>query len=54
MYNMFNRGLFIVELQKYHMQLDNHCLKGNLSGLHVLLTQIVCGLFFVAKQKGSY
>lgn len=24
------------ELQKHHMPLDNHCLKWNLSGLHVL------------------
>lgn len=56
MYSMLNRQLFVVELQKHNVQLGNYCLKGDVGGLHVLLTQIVCGLFFCGhpeSQKGN-
>lgn len=43
--NVLNSQLFVLELQKHNMQLNNNCLKGNVCRLHVLLTLIACGLF---------
>lgn len=44
-YDIFNGGLFVVDLLKHKTQLDSRFLKGNLSGLHALLVQMLCGLF---------
>lgn len=46
MYNMFNRQLFVVELQNQNMQLSNHSLKGNFSGSDILVIVKVCDLVF--------
>lgn len=41
---MFNSQLFVDELQKHNIHLNNNCLKGNVSRLHVLLTLMVMWL----------